>query len=311
MASYKKQVVDEIHKPARKNFKRRKVIVKGLNDLIQADLVEMLPYAKNNKGYRYILIVINVFSKFVWAQPIKQKNAKDVTAAMKIIISQMNKVPHNLQTDLGKEFYNKDFKALMESFNINHYSTFSNLKASIVERVNRTLKNLMWKYFSLQGSYNWLNTLPSIIHQYNNTVHSTIKMKPIEVGEKSSKKLLKTVYNRIKAVDPRKRKFKIGDFVRISKHREAFKKGYTPNWSNEIFNIRKVNFSNPVTYLLQDQSGQNIQGSFYTEELLKTKYPDIYLVEKVLKTKGKRVFVKWLGFDNTHNSWINKTDLHN
>lgn len=311
MMSYKQQVVEEVHKPARRNFKRRKVVVKGLNDLLQADLVEMQPFAKLNKGYRYILIVINVFSKFVWAQPVKQKTSKDVTAAMKLILSHMKKVPKNLQTDLGKEFYNKEFQSLMQASNINHYSTFSNLKASVVERVNRTLKNLMWKQFSLQGSYHWLKLLPQIVEKYNNTVHSTIGMKPSEVGEKTAQHLLKTVYNRLKKVDNRKKKFKVGDFVRISKHRELFKKGYTPNWSNEIFKIIKVRLTTPITYLLQDQSGQNIQGTFYTEELLKTKYPDVYLIEKVIKAKGKQLLVKWLGFDNSHNSWINKTDLIN
>lgn len=235
MNDYKEQVVRELHKPARRNFKRRKVIVKGLNDLLQADLVEMLPYAKSNKGYRYILIVINVFSKYVWVQPVKQKTSKDVVAAMKIILSQMKKHPRNLQTDMGKEFYNKEFKNLMHSFNINHYSTFSNLKASVVERVNRTIKNAMWKQFSLQGSYKWLDILSTIVDKYNNTVHSTIKMKPKDVHGKNSSSLLKSVYNRLKSVDPRKKKLQVGTFVRISRYRNSFKKGYTPNWSNEIF----------------------------------------------------------------------------
>lgn len=204
---------------------------------------------------------------------------------MKNILSKMKTLPKNLQTDLGKEFYNKEFQSLMKSSNINHYSTFSTLKASVVERVKRTIKSLMWKQFSLQGSFKWLNILPQIVTKYNNTVHSTIGMKPSQVNAKNSQTLLKSAYNRLKIVDPRKKKFKLGDFVRISKHREVFTKGYTPNWSNEIFKIIKVRLTNPVTYLLQDQSGQDIQGSFYTEELLKSKYPDVYLVEKFLKLK--------------------------
>ncbi|XP_023312625.1 piggyBac transposable element-derived protein 3-like [Anoplophora glabripennis] len=134
MSSIKEVVVNELHKPARKNFRRRHVLVRGLNDLIQADLVEMIPYAKVNKGYRYILIVINVFSKFVWAEPVKRKTAIEVSNAMAKILSQMKYMPHNCQTDLGKEFYNKEFKNLMTQFKINHYSTYSNLKASVVER---------------------------------------------------------------------------------------------------------------------------------------------------------------------------------
>lgn len=309
MIDLKKEIVDEIHKPARKKFRRRKVIVKNLHDLIQIDLIEMRPYATTNRGYHYILIVINVFSKFVWAEPVKRKTAKYVTDAMKKILSSMKSLPKNLQSDLGKEFYNKEFQALMKSQGINHYSTFSSLKASVVERVNRTLKSMMWKQFSLQGSYKWLNILPKIIEKYNNTKHTTLGLKPNEVSRKNEKQLLNNIYSHLKIVDSKSVKFKIGDYVRISKYREAFSKGYTPNWSNEIFRIRKVNFTNPTTYLLEDQNNQEVQGAFYNEELQKTRYPDNFLVEKVIKRKNDKIFVKWLGFDNRHNSWINKTDL--
>ena len=167
--SVKEDVVNELHKPARKNFKRRRVIIKGLNDLWQADLVEIIPYAKINKGYRYILVVINTFSKFVWIHPVKRKSGEEVTLAMKNILTQAKVSPKNLQTDLGKEFFNKNFKQLMEKHNIHHYSTFSSLKANIVERVNRTLKNLMWKKFSLDGTYKWLDLVNTIVSKYNNT----------------------------------------------------------------------------------------------------------------------------------------------
>lgn len=309
MSEIKKNVVNEIHKPARKTFRRRRVLVKGLNDLVQIDLVEMIPYAKINRGYRYILVAINVFSKYVWAEPVKRKTAIDVTTSMNKILSKMKSTPINLQSDLGKEFYNKQFQSLMNSHGINHYSTFSNLKASVVERVNRTLKTKMWKQFSLQGSYRWLSILPKIVNEYNNSKHSTIGMKPIEVNEKNEQVLLKTVYSHLKTIDLKPKKFKVGDHVRISKYREAFSKGYTPNWSTEIFIIKKVNFTNPTTYLLEDENNQDIQGSFYSEELQKVKYPDVYLVEKILRRKGSKVFVKWLGMDNRHNSWINKNNI--
>lgn len=309
MSDIKKEIVNELHKPARKTFKRRRVIVKGLNDLFQADLVEMIPYARMNRGFRYILVVINVFSKFVWAEPVKRKTAQDVSAAMKKMLSQMKTTPKNIQTDNGKEFYNQEFKKLMDKWKINHYSTFSTLKASVVERVNRTLKNKMWKQFSLQGSYKWLSLLPKIVNEYNSTRHSTTDMKPSEVNVKNAKTLLKSVYSRLKTIDPKGVKFRQGDSVRISKYRQAFAKGYTPSWSNEIFKIRKINYTNPTTYLLEDQSGENIEGAFYTEELQKTNYSDVYLVEKVLRRKGNKLYVKWLGLDNRHNSWVNKKDV--
>lgn len=197
--NYKREIVNELHKPARKNFKRRHVIIKGLNDLYQADLVEMIPYAKENGGFKYILVVINTFSKFVWAQPVKAKSATNVAEAMNKILKSSKAVPKNLQTDMGKEFYNKTFSALMEQFNINHYSTYSSMKASIVERVNRTLKSIMWKEFSFQGNYKWLKLLPEVVSKYNSTIHKTINMKPIDVKNSHERKLLHSAYNRVKS----------------------------------------------------------------------------------------------------------------
>lgn len=305
MSNIKADVVNELHKPARRVFKRRHVSIKGLKDLYQADLIELQPYAKFNKGYRYILMVINAFSKFVWASPLKSKSAKDVTAAMEKIL--INSSPKNLQTDRGKEFFNQNFRKLMQTFDINHYSTFSNMKASIVERVNRTIKNKMWKRFSMQGNYRWLNILPEIVAEYNNTKHSVTGFKPKDVTKKNEKHLLSTVFNQIKTLGPSK--FKVGDFVRISKYREMFSKGYLASWSNEIFVIKKVKVTNPATYILHDQKGEEIQGGFYNEELQKVKHPDVYLVEKVLRRKGNKVYVKWLGLEKSHNSWISKNEI--
>lgn len=306
---FKEDVVNELHKPARKIFRRRRVVVKGLNDLWQADLVEMIPYWKFNKGYRYMLVVINVFSKYVWIEPIKSKSAKDVVLAMRIIIQKAKDTPKNLQTDMGKEFFNKEFQKLMFEYNINHYNTYSNLKASVVERVNRTIKNLMWKRFSLRGNYKWIDILDEVVQKYNNTKHSAIGIKPNEVNKKNEECILKSSFTHMKTVDPKTPKFNVGDYVRISKHREAFSKGYTPNWSNEIFRIKKVNLTNPNTYLIQDENASEISGGFYEQELQKVKHPDVYLVEKIIRRKGNKVLVKWLGLDKTRNSWILKKDV--
>lgn len=301
----KRQIVEEIHKPARKNFKRRSVIIKSLTDLFQADLVEMIPYSKENKGYKYILVVINCFSKFVWAFPLKSKTGKEVSEAMMKVFKKQ--IPNNLHTDQGKEFFNKDFSKLTKEYNVNHYNTFSEKKASIVERVNRTLKNIMWKEFNFRGNYRWIEMLADIVKKYNHTKHRTIGMKPVEVTKKNETDLLKTVHNKIKQA--LKNKFKLDDHVRISKHRGIFDKHYTPNWSTEIFIVRKVQMTNPTTYLLRDMSEVNIEGGFYEEQLQKVEYPGVFLVEKILKRKPNKVFVKWLGFSNEHNSWIDKNNI--
>lgn len=197
----------------------------------------------------------------------------------------------------------------MEKYDVNHYSTYSNLKASIVERVIRTLKSRLWKQFSLQGTYKWLDILDKIISDYNNTRHSVIGIAPAKVNKKNEKEIVARAYSHLKTVDPLAAKFKVGDFVRISKYREAFQKGYTPNWSNEIFKVTKVRQTNPRVYLLTDANDENIQGTFYSQELQKVQYPNVYLIERVLKKKNNKIYVKWLGFDNKHNSWINKSEL--
>lgn len=302
----KRVLVKELHKQARKNFKRRRVVMKGIDDLWQADLVEMGNYSSENNEYRYMLTVIDTFSKFAWAEPIKSKNALDVCKSMENILN-LGRVPKNLHTDDGKEFFNKIFDKLMKKYNINHYSTYSVMKASIVERFNRTLKGMMWKEFSYNGSYNWIDLYKDLIDAYNRKIHRTIKMAPVNVNSKNEKMLLNTVYNHIKMY--KISKFHVGDYVRISKYKHIFEKGYTPNWTTEIFKIKSINNTYPATYILEDYQGNKVEGGFYDEELSKTRLNDTYLVEKILKSNNDKVFVKWLGFSNHHNSWINKNEI--
>ena len=300
------RLVEELHKPARRNYTRRNFDVRGLDETWQADLVEMIPYARDNKGYRYLLTIIDTFSKYAWAIPVKRKTGKDVSEAMKSVLVK-GRVPKNLQTDRGKEFYNADFQILMSRYKIKLYSTYSNLKAAICERFNRTLKNAMWKKFSLRGNYKWLDILHDLLITYNNRKHRTIGAKPKDITTSNEAAiLLKFSHKLNKKIRP---KFNVGDKVRVSKAKAVFEKGYTPNWSTEIFTIARVAATSPTTYHLYDYQNQPVSGGFYEQELLKAKYPDIYLIEKIIKKKGRKMFVKWLGFDNSHNSWIDKNDM--
>lgn len=170
----KADVVQELHRYARKNYRRRKYVMYGIADTLQADLIEMQPYKRENGGHRYILIVIDIFSKVAYAEPLKDKTGLVVTHAMdRIIRKVLRHNPHhhirNLHTDEGKEFFNSTMKRLMEKFKINHYRTFSSMKASIAERLIRTIKRQLYIQFSLQGNYKWLKILPEVIDRYNNT----------------------------------------------------------------------------------------------------------------------------------------------
>lgn len=301
MESERLGVIDEIHRPARKRFPHRRVQIRGINDTWQADLVDLKSRAKSNKGYSYILFVINNFTKFLWGVPLKTKGGQEVTRAMEQILSTTTP-PKNLQVDSGTEFYNVHFQGLMKKYKIHLYSTFSVLKASIVERVNRTIKGAIFKNFTINGNQIWIKDLQSIVDRYNNTVHRTIRMKPKDVTSKHEKRLLRTVYRETKRAG--KARFKVGDSVRISKYKNIFEKSYTPNWGTEVFTIERRQPTNPATYILKDARGRLISGGFYEQELQKSKFPDVFLVEKVLRKKGDKELVKWLGFDQTHNSWI-------
>lgn len=303
----KQRLVEELHAPARRNFLRRRVIVRGYDDLWQADVVEMRPYSRFNKGHHYILTVIDVLSKYAWALPLKSKSGREVVKAFAMIFRNDKRCPKNLQTDRGKEFYNADVQNLMKQHGVNHYSTYSVMKASIVERFNRTLKNNMWKLFTLNGTYKWIDVLPRLLVEYNARKHRTIGMRPIDVTPVIADRLLATVYSNIKIAGPAR--FKIGDPVRVSKFKTLFDKGYTPNWTTEVFKIAKVQTTYPVTYLLEDSRGRPVAGGFYEHELHRVTNPDVYLVEKVLRKKSNKVYVKWLGFDNSFNSWIDKNNV--
>jgi len=298
----KREIAIELHKPSRKNFIRRRVNIYGKNDLWQADLVEMIPYSNKNKNYKYILCVIDCFTKFAWALPLKSKTGKEVTTAMSKIL--LVRSPKLLQLDNGKEFYNSTFDTLMNKYNIHKYSTFSTTKACIVERFNRTLKEKIFREFTARGSHEWVSILPLVLNEYNNSKHRTIGMTPVQADVNPGSVKIKQ-----REINNGKIRFKVGDNVRISTQKGVFTKGYLPNWSTEIFEIIKINKTSPITYQLQDYTGKPIAGCFYSEEIHKTYHPNEYLIEKIIRKKQNQMLVKWLGFDSSHNSWINTCDI--
>lgn len=303
MNGVKMKIVNELHKPLRKNFPKTHVVIKGIfNDLWQADLIDMRNYS--DKGYNYILTIIDTGSKLAMAAPLKKKTGVAVSTALESVFKNSKFIPQKFQTDKGTDFFNVHVKKILNKWNVQHYSTYSPLKASIVERFNRTLKNKMWKNFSMKGSYTWVSDLPRLINEYNNTMHRSIGMKPINVTKKDEFHILQML-NKPK-YEKKTTKFTDGDMVRLSKTKHAFAKGYLPNYTTEIFKINKVHKTYDVPmFTLEDLQGNLIKGKFYEQEILKTHVPDVYLVEKIIKKVKNKALVKWLGFSDKHNSWIN------
>lgn len=309
-----RNIATELHKPARINYLRRDTTVKGFRDLFQCDLVEMIPHARVNKGFRYLLTVIDVFSKFAWARPIKRKKAENVTEAMEDILlspdGKLFKPPRLIQSDDGKEFHNAIFHSMLKKYGIKHYSTRSDKKAAVVERFNRTLKTKMYREFSARGSHKWIGILDDLMREYNNSKHRGIGgMRPSSITARDEEFLRKIHDKDHRNRSRGKVRFKINDFVRMSRQKGVFEKGYTANWSTELFKIRKVQPTCPVTYQLEDTKGNLIEGGFYNEELQKTTLKDTYLVDKILKKRGNRVLVKWYGFPSSENTWENMKNI--
>lgn len=288
----------ELHKPARRHFSRRHYKLEGIGDTWQMDLIDFTKLQKKNDDYSYILVAIDIFTKFVWTVAVPKKTAANMKVAIeKIIKSSPYGAPRNIHSDEGREFTNKTCKALYKKYGINFYQTYSTMKASIVERVIRTLKQQIYIYFTAQHHKKWLNIYQKVTAQYNNTVHHATNMKPKDVKtEKDVEKIKAFMFDRLrkKRVEP---KLKVGDYVRISKYKSIFAKGYTANWTTEIFEIVNVFPGTPPTYVLKDADDEEIVGRFYPEELQKTEFPDIYLLEKVIKKTKKTAIVKFLGFD--------------
>ena len=279
------------------NLKKEKYIK---DNIWGADVADMQLLIRYNKGTRFLLGVFDIFSKYAWVVPLKDKKGISIVKAFQIILKQSNRKPNKIWVDKGSEFYNAYLKKWLRD-NVVMYSTHNEGKSVVPERFIRTLKGKIYKYMTSISKNVYIDKLDDIVDEYNNTYHTTIKMKPIDVKDNTYINISKEINNK----DP---KFKVGDRVRISKYKNIFGKGYMPNWSEEVFVIKKIKNTVPWTYVSNDLNGEEITGTFYEKELQKTNQEE-FRIEKVIRRKGDKRFVKWKGYDNSFNSWIDKASL--
>ena len=302
---HNKILSDELHKPKRKNYIRRKIIFNHIDEIFAADLVEMQKFSKINKGYRYLLTCIDIFSKYAFVIPLKDKKGITIKNALEKIFKKRK--PKFLWTDNGKEFYNNQVNDLLEKNNIKLYSTNnSEIKSSVIERFNRTFKNMMYKKFTENNNTIFYNIIDKLVNKYNNKYHRTIKMTPVEASKKINENKIKQIYNFEKT--NKIAKFKIGDHVRISLNKNIFEKLYETNWTEAIFVIYDIKYSNVPYYYLKNLNDEKLDGTFYKQETQKTNLT-LYVIEKIIKTKNDKLSIKWRGYNNSFNSWINKKDV--
>ena len=245
-----------------------------------------------------ILLRIQNIKKVV---PLKDKNGISTVKAFQSILKQSNKKPNKIWVDKGSEFYNAYFKKWLRHNDTVMYSAHNEGKSVVAERFIRTLKSKIYKYMTSISKNVYINKLDDIVDEYNNTYHTTIKMKPIDVKDN-------TYINTEKEINNKDPKFKVGDRVRISKYKNIFAKRYMPNWSEEVFIIKNVKNTIPWTCVIHDLNDEQITGTFYAKELQMTNQEE-FRIEKVIRQKGDKLYVKWKVYDNSFNSWIDKASL--
>ena len=320
-----------LHRPARKRYPMKKVVVGGVNIQLQIDLVDMIQWAKANDNHRYILLAVDCFSRFAYAQPLKTKHGEMVAQALEAILDQAEKRVDRkikrIQADQGLEFYNKHVRVMLEKRNVHLFSTKSPTKAQMVERLIRTLRGRQERLNTFRGQRRWVESFFKLVKSYNKTPHGALpSMSPSQVNLKNEilvwehlygKTMLKTpihLVRRLKNQRVKSQDLNVGDPVRLSKRKRTFEKAYYQNWTDEVFFVAHISKSTtPATFRIKDLDGDLLEGVFYRAELTPVKLDSgIYAIEKVLQQEtradGKNyLLVKWRGYPESHNAWI-RTD---
>ena len=301
-----------LHKPVRRNFKRRRVITGGIGYQYEIDLVDLRKFSEWNDGMNYILMCIDVFSKKGFAEPIKTKKSPSIIPALKRIFQERK--PMYISFDSGGEFVSAVMKDFFRKEGIFSFAYRNeNTKAATVERYNRTILSRLYRYFTYARSYRYLDILPKIIESYNHSYHRSIKTSPNNVTKENESKIWHTLYDDLRFAEKIKPVFVVGDTVRLARKRGVFDKGYTEQWTEELFTISQVHLTNPPVYSVKDFKNEEILGRFYAQELQKVENKKEFLIEKILgsRKQGRRkeVLVKWVGYDKSFNSYIPASEV--
>lgn len=308
----KSQLTYTLHKQARKRFTRNPIKVSDIDEQWEADIVEMQEFQSQNDGVRYILNMIDTFSKFAFSQPLKNKSGSVVARAFKTVFE--NRQPERIRTDKGKEFLNQDVQEVFKSYQIHHFtSNDSVIKCAIVERFNRTLKGKMFKYFTANGTRRFIDILQQLVSGYNKSYHRSIRMQPAQVNKGKTNEVFMNLYGNHHDTKPARATMGEGDSVRIKYTLGPFDKGFYPNWSDQVYTVTEdMRRWNRPMFRVKTEDGTPVAGLKYKEELQKVR-PNLYRVETVVSQrlyKRKKQFrVKWMGYPESFNSWVDESDI--
>ncbi|MEW8544139.1 MAG: integrase core domain-containing protein [Candidatus Thiodiazotropha sp.] len=324
-----KQDTYTVNRPVRRTFRRGHIVTRGIRDQYDLDLIDMGRISKHNDNVKFLLTAVDAFSRVAMVKPLKDKKADTVLEALKLMLGGKNKC-RAVRTDFGAEFKNAKVKELFESYNIKHFFAHPPLKAQIVERFNKSLKQMIYKYLHNRSTYRYIDKLAELVHSYNHRPHRSLgALSPSQVTKDNEISLWNEMYinrpykkRRIKDDTVQKHNFtklrpvskfsfKVGDLCRVSFSRQAFERSFNQRFSEEVFRVRqRLMRANIPVYLIADLQGQVIRGFFYGPELQRVSQIDqkLFKVEKILKRRGKgkkrEVFVRWLGYGPTFDQWI-------
>lgn len=317
----KKEEAYTLYKGSRKKFPRNRIVVEGPNQQWDADLMDMGEFSTENDGVKYVLMVIDLFSRYGYTILLENKKAETVAKALDSLLKKVK--PVWLRTDKGGEFVNAKVKKVLDQYDVGHTVTQNETKANYAERFIKTMKNRIIKVMLKNNNVRYVDALPDLTASYNNSYHRSIKEKPANVTDANKVEIYQTQYidpllpkNFPKKMKKKKFAYKIGETVRISHLREKFSREYDVKWTGEVFTIRKRVFRDGVpVYYLTDYGGQDVKGTFYQPELQSVTLDkdDLFKLEKVLKTRGrgqnKESLVKWLNWPDKYNSWVKTSTI--
>ena len=312
-----------LHRGVKRKFSTRKVIAPFAGYQVDLDCAYMTEYTEDNEGFGYFLAGIDCFSKLAYTVPLKSLKGSEVSKAVEILL---NKFPYKFlkaRSDIGSEFKSKLTQNVFKKLGIEHfYSYNTSTKASLVERLIKSLKSLLYRYMSTANTHKWVDQIENITNTYNNSYHSTIKRSPASVTKADEHTLWKRIYDApIKSTKvrqkllPAKHLLKLNDTVRLSSVKGKFDRDFHQHWSREHFLVSELLFKQGIpVYKIKDLKNEPIIGTFYHDELQRIivdDEKDTYIIEKIEKRRGAKSYVKWLGWDRRFNTWLDNSTIKN
>lgn len=302
-----------LHKDRRLRFHRNKIVVLYPDFQWEADLIDVIAYARENSGYKHLLVVIDSFTKFAWLRPLKDKTPKSVETAFEDIFAVDGRKPHRLRTDRGTEFQNRVMNRFYKKHDILFFTTTnSTIKCAMVERLNRTLKARFFRFFTSKGNHRYIDHLQQFVDSYNNSPHRSIKMTPKQACVADASLVFQNLYDgktlkELLTDKDEKTKVNKGDTVRIAYDRSSFDKSYFSTFTDETAKVDRVIPKPRPMYSLVDYKNRKIPRNFYKEEIQAIPEPS-YRIERILRRRQRngrwQYFVKFLNHSSEENQWV-------